>query len=164
MSATMMSTSRGAVHLAAGEGDALHMSGDTYLFKAVGANTEGAFILFEAFVPPQGGPPLHIHHREGEHFYLLEGELEFVANERTFTARAGSFVHIPQGTPHRFKNVGTEPAKTLIMFSPAGLEGLFFAVGRPATPGSAPSPPDAEEIAKLLAVGPEYGLEVVPPA
>ena len=164
MSGTTTSGSRGVVHLEAGQGDTLHMSGDTYRFKAIGANTEGAFILFEAFVPPQGGPPLHIHHREGEHFYLLEGELEFVTEERTFTARAGSFVHIPRGTPHRFKNVGTEPAKTLIMFSPAGLEGFFFAAGRPATPGSTPSPPDAEEIAKVLAVGPEYGLEVVSPA
>jgi hypothetical protein len=44
------------------------------------------------------------------------------------------------------------------------LEGFFFAVGRPATPGSTPSPPDAEEIAKVIAVGPEYSLEVVSPA
>jgi hypothetical protein len=61
-------------------------------------------------------------------------------------------------------NVSTEPAKMLLGFTPAGVEGFFFEVGRPATPGSFPTPLDAAEIAKVLAVGPKYGLEIPPPA
>jgi hypothetical protein len=61
-------------------------------------------------------------------------------------------------------NVSTEPAKMLLGFTPAGVEGFFFEVGRPATPGSSATPLDAAEIAKVLAVGPKYGLEIPPPA
>ena len=151
-------------HLAPGEGRTVHMSGDTYTFKAVGETTDGSFVLFEAIIPPGGGPPAHIHLRESEYYYVLEGEVEITADEGAFLAGVGTFVNIPKGTLHRFMNVGTEPAKMLLCFTPAGVEGFFFEVGRPATPGSSPSPLDAAEIAKVLAVGPKYGLEVPPPA
>ncbi len=151
-------------HLAPGEGRTVHMSGDTYTFKAVGETTDGLFTLFEAIIPPGGGPPAHIHLRESEYYYVLEGELEIMEEGRTFVAPTGAFVNIPKGALHRFKNVGTAPARMLLCFTPAGVEGFFFEVGRPATPGSFPTPLDAAEIAKVLAVGPKYGLEVPPPA
>ena len=52
----------------------------------------------------------------------------------------------------------------LAAFTPAGIEGMFFEVGRPATEGSSPAPPDQEEIEKLLAVAPRYNVEILPPA
>ena len=150
--------------LAPGEGRTVHMSGDTYTFKAVGETTDGLFVLFEAIIPPGGGPPAHIHLGESEYYYVLEGEVEITAAEGTFLAGVGTFVNIPKGTLHRFMNVSTEPAKMLLGFTPAGVEGFFFEVGRPATPGSVATPLDAAEIAKVLAVGPKYGLEIPPPA
>lgn len=149
--------------LAPGEGRAVHMSGDTYTFKAVGETSDGMLTLFEAIIPPGGGPPPHIHHREIEYYYVLEGELEIMDAGRTFIARAGAFVTIPKGALHRFKNVGTVTAKMLILFTPGGVEGMFFAVGKPATPGSSPSPPDAAEVERLLSIAPEYAMEVPPP-
>jgi len=151
------------IHLAPGEGRAVHMAGDTYTFKAVGETTDGALTLIEGVIPPGGGPSPHIHHRESEYFYVLEGELEIMEEGRTFAAPAGAFVNIPKGALHRFKNVGTTPARMLIFLTPAGVEGMFFAVGKSATPGSSPAPPDAAEIEKLLAVAPEYGVEILPP-
>jgi len=160
----MQTEKKGVVYVPPDEGRAVHMSGDTYTFKAVSEDTGGALMLFDAYVPPQGGPPPHIHHREDEAFYLLEGVLEFQAGEdRTLTVGAGSFLFIPKGTVHRFKNVGEEDARMLVLFTPAGIEGLFFEVGRPATEGSSPSPPDQAEIERLLAVSPKYGLEIPPP-
>ena len=150
--------------LAPGEGRAVHMSGDTYTFKAVGETTDGLFTLFESIIPPGGGPPPHIHLRESEYYYVLAGELEIMGAGETFLAGVGTFVNIPKGTLHRFKNVGTAPAKLLLFFTPAGIEGMFFAVGQPVTPGLSAAPPDAAEIAKLLAVAPEYGVEIPPPA
>jgi quercetin dioxygenase-like cupin family protein len=154
---------RAVVHVPPDEGRSLHLSGDTYTFKVVGEETGGSLVLLEALIPPQGGPPPHIHHAEDEFFWLLEGELEFLTNGRTFTANAGSFVYIPKGTTHRFKNVGTQTARMLASFTPAGIEGMFFEVGRPATEGSSPSPPDQEEIEKLLAAAPLYNVEILPP-
>ena len=148
--------------MAPGEGRAVHMSGDTYTFKAVAERSDGMLTLFEAIVPPGGGPPPHIHHRELEYYYVLEGALEIMDGDETFTAPAGTFVTIPKGALHRFKNVGAEPAKMLLLFTPGGIERMFFAIGKPATPGSAPSPPDAAEVERVLAIGPEYGMEVPP--
>src|SRR5690349_20422312 len=83
--------------LASGEGRAVHMSGDTYTFKAVGETSDGMLTLFEAIIPPGGGPPPHIHHREIEYYYLLEGELEIMDGDETFMAHAGAFITIPKG-------------------------------------------------------------------
>jgi len=155
---------RAAMHVPLDEGRSLHLSGDTYTFKALGEDTGGSLVLLEARVPPLGGPPPHIHHAEDEFFWLLEGELEFLTNGRTFTANAGSFVYVPKGTTHCFKNMGTQTTRMLAAFTPAGIEGMFFEVGRPATEGSSPAPPDQEEIEKLLAAAPRYDVEILPPA
>ena len=155
---------RAAMHVPPDEGRSLHLSGDTYTFKALGEDTGGSLVLLEARVPPLGGPPPHIHHAEDEFFWLLEGELEFLTNGRTFTANAGSFVYVPKGTTHCFKNMGTQTTRMLAAFTPAGIEGMFFEVGRPATEGSSPARPDQEEIEKLLAAAPRYNVEILPPA
>ena len=155
---------RAAMHVPPDEGRSLHLSGDTYTFKALGEDTGGSLVLLEARVPPLGGPPPHIHHAEDEFFWMLEGELEFLTNGRTFTANAGSFVYVPKGTTHCFKNVGTQTTRMLAAFTPAGIEGMFFEVGRPATEGSSPARPDQEEIEKLLAAAPRYNVEILPPA
>jgi mannose-6-phosphate isomerase-like protein (cupin superfamily) len=152
------------MHVPPDEGRSLHLSGDTYTFKALGEDTGGSLVLLEARVPPLGGPPPHIHHAEDEFFWLLEGELEFLTNGRTFTANAGSFVYVPKGTTHCFKNMGTQTTRMLAAFTPAGIEGMFFEVGRPATEGSSPARPDQEEIEKLLAAAPRYNVEILPPA
>jgi quercetin dioxygenase-like cupin family protein len=130
----MQSEKKGVVYVPAGERRSVWATGDTCTFKVVGEDTGGALTLFVDFVPPQGGPPPHIHHREEEAFYLLEGELEFQAEEdRTLTVDAGSFLYIPKGTVHGFKNFGVEDARMLTILTPAGIEGFFFEGGRPAT-------------------------------
>jgi hypothetical protein len=105
-----------------------------------------------------------VHLREIEYYYVLEGELEIMKADGTFLAGVGTFVNIPKGTLHRFKNVGTETAKMLIFFTPSGVEGFFFEVGRPATPGSSPTPMDAAELERVHSSAPKYGMEFPPPA
>jgi mannose-6-phosphate isomerase-like protein (cupin superfamily) len=162
-----METKRaGAVgYVPPGEGRSIWIVGDTYTFKAVGEDTGGAYALFEGSVPPGSGPPPHIHHREDEAYYILEGEFEILDSDHTFTAGAGSFVRIPAGTLHRFENVGETTARMLVMFTPGGMEGFFFEVGQPAEVGGTAPPLDSKEIEKTLAVAPKYGMEVLlPPA
>lgn len=154
---------RRGVHVRAGEGRSLWVVGDTYTFKGTTENTGGALLLFEASVPPRSGPPPHIHHREDEAFYVLEGEVEVREGDRTFVAGGGSFVFIPRGVVHGFKNVGAEPARMLIMATPAGLEQFFEEVGQPARAGETAPPPGPEEIERSLAAAPKYGQEVLPP-
>ena len=150
----------GVRHVPPGEGRSIWIAGDTYTFKAVGADTNGALMLFDGTVSPQLGPPPHIHHREDEFYYVLEGELEILNGNSTFVASAGSFVQIPRGTLHRFKNVGATTARLLTFFTPAGMENFFFEVGLPAQEGGSAPPFGPEEIERTLVAAPKYGMEL----
>ena len=149
----------GVRHVPAGEGRSIWITGDTLTFKAVGEETREALMLLEGTIAPQQGPPPHIHHRVDEYYYIVEGEFEILDGDRTFTASTGSFVHIPKGTVHCFKNVGEEPGRLLVLFTPAGMEDFFFEAGMPAQPGGTAPPFGAEEIERTLAAAPKYGME-----
>ncbi len=83
--------------------------------------------------------------------------------EDTFAASAGSFVHLPRGVIHPYKNVDVAPAKFLSLMVPAGLEKFFEEVGKPGTDASSPSPFGEEDVERLLAAAPKYGVEIPPP-
>lgn len=144
-----------------GDGRTLAVVGDLYRFLATGADTNGQYALWEALVPPGGGPPPHVHSREEEGFYVLEGEIVFTVGENRHVATAGTFASMPVGTPHSFRNESSRPARMLITVAPAGLEQMFFKVGQPVPAGATTAPPPTKnEIEKLLTVAPQYGIEI----
>jgi len=143
------------------QGRTIAVVGDVYRFLATGEDTNGKYAMWEAIVPPGGGPPPHVHSQEEEGFYILEGEIAFTVNGEKLAATAGMFANMPVGTPHSFKNESGRPAKMLISVAPAGLEKMFFEVGVPLAEGATTAlPPSHEEIEKLLAVAPRYGIEI----
>jgi quercetin dioxygenase-like cupin family protein len=144
-----------------GEGRTVAVVGDVYRFLATGDDTSGKYALWEAFVSPGGGPPPHVHSREEEGFYVLEGEITFFIGDQRLIASAGMFANMPVGTPHSFKNERGKAARMLISVAPAGLEKMFFEVGVPVPPGATTAtPPTQEEIERLLAAAPRYGIEI----
>jgi quercetin dioxygenase-like cupin family protein len=147
----------------AGEGKKIAVAGDLYTFLAESEDTSRSYALWEAIVPPGGGPPPHIQSREDEGFYVLEGELTFVADGQKVIARKGSFLNVPRGVLHTFKNEGDSDARMLILVAPAGMEKMFEEVGTPVTdPSAKPSPPTAEEMERMASVAPKYGIEIRP--
>jgi quercetin dioxygenase-like cupin family protein len=143
------------------EGRTVAVVGDVYRFLATGEDTGGQYALWEAVVPPGGGPPPHAHSREEEGFYVLEGEITLFIGDQRLIASAGTFANLPVGTPHSFKNEGSKPARMLISVAPAGLEQMFFEFGVPLPEGATTAlPPTPEEVEKLLAVAPKYGIEI----
>ena len=143
------------------EGRTVAVVGDVYRFLATGEDTNGKYALWEALVPPGGGPPPHVHSREEEGFYVLEGEITLTVNGKRLVAKAGTFANMPVGTPHSFKNESSQTAKMLLTVAPAGLEQMFFEVGVPLAEGATTAlPPTREEIERLLAVAPKYGIEI----
>ena len=97
--------------------------------KASQRSTDGALTVFETSVG--AGPPLHVHDREDECFYVLDGELSIRCGGDAFGAAAGSFVFLPRGRPHRFWAVA-EPARLLL---------IVRAVSRTTSTRSTPRPP-----------------------
>jgi quercetin dioxygenase-like cupin family protein len=151
-------------HRPVATGPAYWGPGDHYTFLVTGEESGGAYFAMEALVPPGGGPPPHIHTREDETFYLLEGEIEFLLGEQLIVAGPGDFVNVPRGTVHRFQNTGTDSARLVLTFTPAGIERWFEE-----TLEDAPNefeledvPDNIEEVAgRYVAAAPRYGLEFV---
>lgn len=139
-------------------------SGWLMTFLATGEDTQGRFALMEAVGRKGNVPPPHIHHREDETFYVLEGEMTASVGDRTIKAAPGTMVFLPRDVVHSFV-IESEHLRMLILTTPAGLEGWYkeFAVPAPAMT----LPPAAEtpysEIQEMLAVAPKFGLEFVLP-
>ncbi|WP_009630583.1 cupin domain-containing protein [Synechocystis sp. PCC 7509] len=141
----------------AGVGKALEvLPGETVIFKAVSADTDGAYTLIEVTDEPQAGPPLHLHRREDEAFYILEGTFAFQIGDRTMTATAGWFMTAPKGVPHSYKNIGTTPARMLTLFVPAGIENFFEDLSKLTAAGTL-------DIDNIVAVSKKQGIELVSP-
>jgi mannose-6-phosphate isomerase-like protein (cupin superfamily) len=168
MEKRVQTTEQPRTHLRPAEGRSVWVLGQLLTCKVTAEQTGGAYSLFEGLVPAHEGTPPHIHHREDECFYVLEGEFEFLRDDATVTAEEGTLIFVPRGTLHAFTNVGEGPGRLLTSQTPGGLHERFFeevgeeAVDRvnpPAVEGS----PDLERIAAIAA---KYGTEVprIPPA
>jgi quercetin dioxygenase-like cupin family protein len=98
--------------------------------------TGGAYGATEAVIEAGwDGPPPHIHRREDEAVYVLHGALEFVVDGERIEAPQGSFVHIPRGALHSWRNVADGVSRSLTIYTPGGFERIFTAVdaGTPLT-------------------------------
>jgi quercetin dioxygenase-like cupin family protein len=163
---TVMPTSAAGrlFHRPIATGPAYWGPGDHYTFLVTGDESGGAYFAMEALVPPGGGPPPHIHTREDETFYVLEGQIEFLLGEETILAGPGDFVNIPRGTVHRFLNTGTETAKLVLTFTPAGIERWFEeTLERAPNEVRADDVPDNldEVAARYAGTAHRYGIELV---
>ena len=135
--------------------------GDPLIIKLTGEQTGGQYSMSEVHVSPGGGAPPHIHRREDESFYILEGELTFYVDGREIAARVGDLVFGPKDVSHYYVNRGAAQARFLVTSTPAGMEHFFAAISRPE--GAPPGPPDAAEIAHIIATAAKFGLEILPP-
>jgi mannose-6-phosphate isomerase-like protein (cupin superfamily) len=96
----------------------------TMWIKASGELTNGAFSVVEAVDPME--TPKHLHEREDEAFYILEGEHEFECGDETFRLGPGGFVFLPRCIPHAHRRLGDPSlSRMLIMVSPPGFEHFF---------------------------------------
>jgi len=127
--------------------------GGPLTIKATGDDTSGSFFLFENVVQPGEGPPLHLHLDTDESWYVVEGQLRFKLDDAIQSVPAESFVFVPRGTRHCFQNVGTGPARILVMFTPAAMENFFRA--------HASLPPGQVDLETFRQLGLAHGMEVV---
>jgi quercetin dioxygenase-like cupin family protein len=145
------------------EGEAIWAFGGLARIKASGESTGGDVAVIEQIAPLGAGSPLHVHHREHEWFYVIEGELTFWVGGETTVAPAGSFVFGPKGIPHTFM-VSSEQARFLLVAEPAGFDRFMRAAGEPAPrPEIPPAPTEAPDVAALTALAAEYGIEITGP-
>jgi len=125
---------------------------------AGGDRTGGQVILGEALLPPMTpGPSLHVHTREDEAAYVIDGVLTVQVGERRLEAGPGTLVWLPRNEPHTFANLSrSTPVRVFGVTTPAGLEGMFEEQARYFA--GLDGPPDEAEIADI---GRRYGVSVV---
>jgi quercetin dioxygenase-like cupin family protein len=151
------------IALRAGEGEPLWVFGVLATIKSSSETTDGRVAVIEHLAPLGAGSPLHVHHREDEWFYVIEGALTFWVGGEVIEAPAGSFVFGPRDIPHTFL-VSSPEARFLLVAEPAGFESFMRAMGRPAPTLSIPPPaPPPADLAPLVAAAAGYGIEILGP-
>ena len=128
-------------------------------------DTNGAFFLVEALLAPETEPPPHVHTREDELFYVLEGEFDVYVGEKAFNVKPGECVFMPRFKPHAFV-IRSPRLRVLALFTPAGLEEVFRGMSTPAERLELPtgavtySTGDLRQTAQRLS---EYGARFLTP-
>lgn len=139
--------------------------GGRYTFIATGADTEGRMAVAETLVPPEGSPPLHVHEREDETFYVIEGRVTVILDGTEIPLGPGGSAVGPRGVPHTFRVEGPAPARMLVACAPAGFEEFVAALGEPAAgPGLPPPPAGPPDVERIAAVAEAHGIRFPPPA
>jgi quercetin dioxygenase-like cupin family protein len=145
------------------EGEARWWFGALAVIKTTAAETGGQLTIVDVTSPP-GEAPLHVHYRDDEGFWILEGSVTFEVGDTTIEASAGDYVFGPRNIPHRY-TVGDSGCRMLFILVPGGIEDVIRATSEPAPSRTLPPPPavepTAEEIDSLKAIVKDHGYELL---
>ena len=119
--------------------------------KASAADTDGRYTLVEITAPPGLQAPLHVHYREDEGFYVLDGTAMILVGEETVELGPGQHAFGPRDIPHRF-TVGPDGARMIWVLTPGRFEDFVAEVSVPAETPTVPPP---------SVVPPENAAEIV---
>jgi quercetin dioxygenase-like cupin family protein len=148
----------------AGQGPATWAMGSLFERLAAAGQTGGALDVAVVTQPPGLATPTHVHTREAEAWFVLDGTLTYRAGDRLADLAAGDFIYLPRNVPHAFRITGERPARCLTLALPGPLLDLYDQVGTPASerrlPDGGISPAD---ISRWLELAPAYGLQIVGP-
>jgi mannose-6-phosphate isomerase-like protein (cupin superfamily) len=123
--------------LAAGEGVRLQSGpGRDLLFKVTGEDTDGAFDFCIVEVPPQDGPPLHVHHMRDEALHVLKGRYKIRVGDEICHCEEGGFAYLPARLPHAFLNLTDEAGEIILVYTPGGAHRFFEEFGPVARSGA----------------------------
>jgi quercetin dioxygenase-like cupin family protein len=123
-------------------------------------HTNGHFAMAISGCHPGDGPPPHIHRREDEAFYILEGEMTFLYGDQLLRAAPGTFVWGPRDIVHRFQCTSKTPAKMVLMVSPTQFLDFAMTLAEPAVDFMSPPELSPAKIGQLMQVAPQYGIEM----
>jgi quercetin dioxygenase-like cupin family protein len=143
------------------EGEARWWFGTLAVIKTTAAETGGQLTIIDVTNPPGLEAPLHVHHRDDEGFWILEGSATIEVGDTTIQASAGDYVFGPRDIPHRY-SVGDSGCRMLFIMVPGGIEDVIRATSEPAATRTLPPPPDEEpDIDAIKAIVKEHGYELL---
>jgi quercetin dioxygenase-like cupin family protein len=149
-------------HVAPSGGRTVRVLGHRVTYKAVAAETGGAYSLFEAVIAPGTGVPPHYGRYEDESLWALEGTFGLRLGDATVELGPGGYAFVPRGTVHALTNIGRGPGRLLLLVTPGGLREKLFddLAGARGVPQALAGPADVERAAAIAA---RYGTELLDP-
>jgi len=131
------------------------------IIRATAADTGGLITIIEVNEPPGHEAPLHVHHREDEAFYILEGSATIHVGDDSFAVGPGDYAFGPRDIPHRY-SIGPDGCRMLFICTPGGFENLVRGMSVPAGSRTLPPPSDEEpDWEHIAAVGEANGCELL---
>ena len=130
----------------------------TITVLASAGDTNGVLGAVEVASPSGAAPPLHVHHREDEAFYVLEGEYTVFVGDEVISGVPGTWVWGPRDVPHGYQ-VHSRRGRHLSLTMPGGFEAFFEEVADVATPSTDPG----NVMGQLTAIAARYGVELLGP-
>ena len=121
--------------------------------------TGGVLSFVEQVIPPGFESPWHIHRDEDESFFLIEGAMTVVVEDRIVELRAGDFAFGPRGVPHGFRVTGEEPVRLLLMTTGGGFADFI----REASDSADAAPAGGPDFPRLMAAAERYGIAILGP-
>jgi quercetin dioxygenase-like cupin family protein len=149
-----------AAAVKSGEGEARWWFGHLAEIKATAADTGGQLTIVEVTAPPGLEAPLHVHHREDEAFWILEGQVTLEVGEDSIEASAGDYAFGPRDIPHRY-TVGDAGCRMLFICTPGGFERLVMDMSEPAASRTLPPPAEPPDMEWVQAIARKYGCELL---
>lgn len=138
------------------EGESIRIFGGIdFIVKVSSEQTGGAFTLLYNLNPSGTFLPPHVHGREDETFYILQGQYEFTIEGQLLSAGPGATVFAPRGIPHSYKVVSDDPGIALVLATPGGFEKCVKEMSMLAL-----DPPDMPAVLETCS---RYGIDFLPP-
>ncbi len=140
------------------EGIQVISTGNLYRIIANGERTKNRFSLMETVLDPGQGAPLHIHTREDEAFFILEGEVTFYLEDAEITAQKEDFMSCAPNEIRGFRNNTNSISRMLLFYSSAGIEEMTLRNGTIVKHGVKPHHGN-EYVTQCPILSEEYGVK-----
>lgn len=135
----------------------LNIVGEETLVKVSTADSGGQLAFFHLVAPPMSGPPRHVHSREDELFYVLEGDLVFELDGTRYPVGPGGTVYLRRGVVHAYQNFTSADARLLIATTPGAFSEFFVELSAATPSGGMP------DLEVLGALSEKYGITTLGP-
>jgi mannose-6-phosphate isomerase-like protein (cupin superfamily) len=127
-----------------------------------GKQTAGQFCLFENKSNGNTKTPIHVHARDDETVYIIEGELIAVIEGQPRRLTAGDSVFLPRGIPHQLMNMSGNPSRYILIGTPALFDRFLEEGGHELQADEVGGPPTPAEIERLSEASPRFGITLLP--
>jgi quercetin dioxygenase-like cupin family protein len=148
--------------IARDEGEALWVFDALDTIKATADQTGGSFSVVEFLDYEGSSVPLHVNDSWDRGFYILEGDYTFIVKENRIAGSSGTWVFVPQGTPHAWR-CDSPQGRLLNITAPGGFEEFYREVGKSVTDRNDMPPRSAPDVRTLTSTASRYGIRIIGP-